>query len=625
MGREIKKSPALICLLLAAGTLAVYWPVTGFGFISGDDTYMVPNNPFVRAGLTPRGFAWALTSFYYEYWHPVTWLSHMLDCTLFGLRPGWHHFVNAGIHAANAVLLFVVLRRMTGAQWRSAIVAALLALHPLHVESVAWIAERKDVLSGFFFMLTLWAYVRYAEGQRPPSAGGSPKAAGSSQYPASGLQPPTSSLRPRAIGWYLLTLGLFALGLMCKPMLMTAPFVLLLLDYWPLGRIGGAECGARSGGQQSGQPLAASLWSLFLEKLPFFALSASSAAITYAWAHNSGNLIAEKAESWSFRLANVPVSYARYLGKMLWPVNLAFPYPTPSHWAWWQTGGAVVIVLAITFRAARRARSAPYLIVGWLLFLGMLVPTIRLMHHGYQSIADRYTYLPSIGISIAVVWAAVEWGGRGRRAAWLAATAGLAILGCAGLTRHQLQYWRSTLSLVQRAVAVTKDNYLAEEDLGVVLAKQGQMEAGRAHIEESLRIKPDHPNGHFNLGFWFMQNGQPAEAIREYREALRLHSDYSKAMNNLAWMLATQPDPRLRNGEEAARLARRAADLNGGNDPESLDTLAAAYAETHQFAEAIKVAERAAELAQSAGQTEMARQIQARLKGYRSEQPYHEP
>ena len=565
----------------------------------------------------------------------------MLDCTLFGLRPGWHHLVNAGIHAANAVLLFVALRRMTGAQWRSAIVAALLALHPLHVESVAWIAERKDVLSGFFFLLTLWAYVRYAEAQRPPAAGGSPKAAG-------GSQPPASGLRPRAIGWYLLTLGLFALGLMCKPMLMTAPFVLLLLDYWPLGRWQPSTV-RRVGGFH---PSSFILHPLLLEKLPFFALSVGSAAITYTWAHHSGNLIAEKAESWSFRLANVPVSYARYLGKMLWPVNLAFPYPTPGHWAWWQTGGAVVIVLAITLWAARRARSAPYLIVGWLLFLGMLVPTIRLFHHGYQSIADRYTYLPSIGISLAVVWAAVEWGGRrassglrlrlrlgagtggesggtgGRRdagAAWAAGIAALAILGCAGLTRHQLQYWRSNLALIQRAVAVTKDNYLAEEDLGVFLAKQGQMEAGRAHIEESLRIKPDHPNGHFNLGFWFMQNGQPAEAIREYREALRLHPDYSKAMNNLAWMLATQPDPRLRNGQEAVRLAQRAADLNGGSDPESLDTLAAAYAETHQFAEAIKVAERAAGLAQSAGETEMARQIQARLKGYRSEQPYHEP
>ena len=293
----------MVCLLLGAVTLATYGQVWSFDFTNYDDPKIILENPIVISGLTLRGLGWALTTSYYEYWHPLMWLSHMLDCELFGLRAGWHHLVSLGLHVANTLLLFVVLRRMTGALWRSALVAALFALHPLHVESVAWIAERKDVLSGLFFMLTLWAYARYAEGRR--------------QKEECRMQNAESGLTRHAAVFYLLALCFFALGLMSKPMVMTLPFVLLLLDYWPLRRLSFPTL------RHSITPSLR----LILEKLPFFALTVGLCVITYAWARNSGNLLSTETEPWGLRLANVPVSYARYLGKL----NLAHgPDPAVS-------------------------------------------------------------------------------------------------------------------------------------------------------------------------------------------------------------------------------------------------------------------------------------------------------
>ena len=329
-------SPVWLGLLLAAATLIVYGRVASFEFTNYDDPMIVLENPMMVGGLTLHGLRWALTTSYYEYWHPVMWLSHMLDCQLFGLRAGWHHLVSVGFHVANTLLLFVVLRRMTGALWRSALVAALFALHPLHVESVAWIAERKDVLSGLFFMLTLWAYARYAE-QSVVTSQWSVASSQASKTPATDDGQRTTDYGPRntqhAILYYLLCLFFYALGLMSKPMVMTVPFVLLLLDYWPLGRWQ----------VENSESIIKKVLLLVREKLPFFALTVGLCVITYTWARNSGSLLTEEAEPWGLRLANVPVSYARYVGKLIWPTGLILPYPMPRHWEWWQVGGAVVV------------------------------------------------------------------------------------------------------------------------------------------------------------------------------------------------------------------------------------------------------------------------------------------
>jgi len=663
MASEMNKSTILICLLLAAVTLAVYWPVGHYEFVDYDDPVYVSENPHVGPGLTRAGMVWAFAKLTGEgtYWHPVTWLSHMLDCQFFGRKPGPHHLVSVVFHIANALLLFLVLRQMTQAVWRSAAVAALFALHPLHVESVAWIAERKDVLSTFFFMLTLWAYVRYveksevrsqkSEGRMQNAESSNTQHATRNTQHASRFTPPALCPLPSSF-YYALALVFFALGLMSKPMLVTAPFVLLLLDYWPLGRSPVWGVRTAESGKGPGKFRPASWGRLLLEKAPFFAMSGAVAWVTMV-GHQRFSLGATLPPiPLAARLANGLVSYTKYVGKTFWPSDLAMLYPFPDHWPVGLVIGAGALLAGVSSWALWGLRRRPYLAVGWFWFLGTLVPVIGLVQDGMQAMADRYMYLPSIGLLMVLCWGVGEITGRvtesgagvpppggpgsrggtippvrrrDARATWAASIAALAILGCAGATRHQLQYWRNSLALFGRAVAVTEGNYIAEEDLGVALAKSGAREQARAHIEEALRIKPDHANAHFNLGLWLAMEGKWAKAAAQYREAIRLRPNYPKALNNLAWMLATHPDPRVRNGEEAVQLARRAADLTGGNDPENLDTLAAACAEAQQFAEAMKVAERAASLAQSAGDKELARQIEERLRGYRAGEPYHEP
>lgn len=514
---------ALVCLLLAAATLAVYWRVLGFDFTNYDDDRII-GHPMVVSGLTLRGFFWALTTFYYEYWHPLMWLSHMLDCQLFGLRAGGHHLVSLGFHVANTLLLFVVLQRMTGAWKRSGLVAALFALHPLHVESVAWVAERKDVLSGFFFMLTLWAYCCYAGVRRPDTESTSRSGISSSRFGVRLLMhngPPSSASRRI---WYWAAVALFALGLMCKPVLMTLPFVLLLLDYWPLERSSAWKTGSADRAKTAGGLAKAQAWAwLVAEKAPFFLLTAGSCAITYAWARHTGTLLAAGAEPWDFRLANVPVSCARYLGKLFWPADLFLPYLPPHHWAWWQTGGAVLLLVVITLFAVRRARSAPYLIVGWLFFLGMLVPTIRLVHTGHQSIADRYTYIPSIGIFLAVVWAAAEWGGaRSRARLRLGCGAGaVALLLCGYLTWGQVGIWRNSLTLWTHCLAVCPDNHEAHNHLGRFLARQGKLDEAIVHYQTALKLKSDYPLVEHSLGIALLDRGRADEAIACFKDILR--------------------------------------------------------------------------------------------------------
>jgi len=348
----------VLALLLAVGTAAVYLPVRSFDFCGFDDDAYVSENALVRQGLTPRGVAWAFTTFRAANWHPLTWLSHMLDVSLFGMEPGAHHLVNVAFHAANAVLLFLVLRGMTGALWGSAAVAALFALHPLHVESVAWIAQRKDVLSAFFFLLMLSAYLRYA---RSPSRG-----------------------RLAAVT------ALFALGLLAKPMLVTAPFVLLLLDFWPLGRFGGAH--PDPGTLPAGHPPAVGVRRAVLEKVPLFLLSALSSVVTVVAQSRGGAMVPADALPFGARAANALVACAAYLWKTFWPAGLAVYYPhTKGELPAWKIAGAAALLSALTGIAVREARRRPYLAVGWLWFLGMLVPVIGLVQVGGQAMADRYT------------------------------------------------------------------------------------------------------------------------------------------------------------------------------------------------------------------------------------------
>jgi Flp pilus assembly protein TadD len=655
--------------LLAAVTLAVYWPVGHYEFVDYDDRVYVVENAHVAAGLTRAGMAWAFTRLTGDgtYWHPVTWLSHMLDCQIFGLKPGPPHLVNLGFHIANALMLFLLLRRMTGAVWRSAAVAALFSLHPWQVETVAWVAERKNVLSTFFLLLTLWAYARYVEVQSLKSKVQSPKSEVQSRRAERRGQKPEASNTlhaPRftlhAFFYYVLALVLFALGLMSKPMLVTLPFVLLLLDYWPLGR--SAEWGVRSAesGTGQGNSLATGWGKLWLEKLPFFAMSGAVIWVTMAGHHRFGMAATSPPISLAARLANGLVSYGRYIAGTFWPTDMAGLYPFREQWPVGLVAGAGVLLAGVSAWAIWRLRQRPYFAVGWFWFLGTLVPVIGLVQDGAQAMADRYMYVPLIGLLMVLCWGTAEIVGRlskssagvtpagsggvpppaqpGLRggtppltlrrdacATWVAPIAAIALMGCAWATCHELQFWQNSVALFGRAVAVTQNNYLAEEDLGVALGKSGAVAEARAHLAEALRIKPNNPSAHFNLGYWLTLEGNSAEAAAHYREALRLRPSYPKALNNLAWLLATHPDPRQRNGAEAMQLARRAADLTGGTDPGDLDTLAAACAEAHQFGEAIKVAQRAAALAQSAGQHELARQIQMRLTGYRSDKPYHEP
>jgi protein O-mannosyl-transferase len=509
----------LVCLLLATVTIAVYWQVARFEFLNFDEFTMILQNPFVLGGLTRQGVWWGLTTSWFEYWHPVTWWSHMLDCELFGLTTGWHHLVSLGFHVANTLLVFVVLERMTGYWKRSALVAALFALHPLHVESVAWIAERKDVLSGSFFLLALWAYVRHAEVRSPKSEVRS--------QPAEGSGPWSHSHLPSSI-FYLLALLFFALGLMSKPMVVTLPFVLLLLDYWPLRRL-------QSENQESKiENLLPLLW----EKLPFLALTVASCAITYLSAKAGGNILSAEKVPWGLRLANVPVSYVRYLGKMIWPTDLVALYPMPTHWAWWQVGGAVAVLVLISLWVALRARSAPYWIVGWLLFLGMLLPTIGLVQVGFQSIADRYTYIPSIGLFIALVWCAADQvAPRHWPCAVLTWAAAVALLLCGYLTWRQAGYWRNSFTLWTHCLAVNPDDLLAHYNLGYVLQHANRTSEALEQYRAVLRLKPDHLDGNLNLGITLIASNQAQEATNYLDRAVQIKPDYAKAQGALGLAL----------------------------------------------------------------------------------------
>jgi tetratricopeptide (TPR) repeat protein len=524
----------IVCVLLAAVTLLVYWPVWNHGFVNFDDGAYVSQNPVVQAGLTWPGVKWAFTTFHSANWHPVTWLSHMLDCELFGLDPGGHHLANVLFHAINAVLLFLFLFRTTQALWPSALAAALFAWHPLRVESVAWAAERKDVLCAFFFLLTLRTYCRYAQ-KRSKVESREPRAAPG----AAALD-----LRPSTLD-YGLALFFFALGLMSKPMLVTLPFVLLLLDYWPLQRVPGFEFGKAQ-------------WSrLLLEKGPFLALAAASCVVTFVAQQRAESVLTLQHHPLPFRLENALTSGAAYVLKTLWPVNLAVLYPFPKQIPPAQWATATVLLASITGLIWRARRRQPYLLTGWLWFLGMLVPVIGLVQVGVQAMADRYTYLPHIGLFMAAAFGLADLAARLRlKPAALVPAGGIVLAGCLAATANQLRFWHDGVALFGHAVAVTADNPVARNNLGVVLDLAGRPQEAIGQYQEALRLQPDYVLAHNNLALVLAQTRRAPEAIQHLRETLRLRPDYPEPHFNLGLVL-------LREGQldEAVAHFQKALEL----------------------------------------------------------------
>ena len=484
-------SPTFLSCAIAALTIVIYAPVWHFNYIGLDDPDYVSDNLVVSSGLSLRNIVWAFSGPHFSNWHPLTWLSHMLDCELFGLNPGAHHLVNVAIHVANSVLLLLVLAWITGKLWRSALIAALFALHPLHVESVAWISERKDMLSALFWILTIAAYVWYAQ--------------------------------RRSVGCYLVMVALFVCGLLSKPMVVTLPFVLLLLDYWPLYRI--RQLQPYGSGRLPIEPHGL-VW-LICEKFPLLALSTVSSAITF-FAQRQGAMVGLDVLPLGVRLGNAVVSYGRYLWKALLPFDLAVIYPLLPDISAARIVGALFVLILFSFVAACYARMRPYLLVGWLWFVGSLIPVIGLVQVGEQAMADRYTYLPLIGIFVAVVWAIADcaeyWKIRWKT---VTAVAALVVGICTVATSHQLQYWRDDVALFTQATRVTSQNATAHALLADALLRVGEEEEATKHLEKALQIQPRSAKIHYWCGLLKAKQEHYEEASFHYRQAVhfrpRLH------------------------------------------------------------------------------------------------------
>jgi protein O-mannosyl-transferase len=504
--------PPAVCVLLATVTLAVFWPVTGFDFVNLDDTSHVTENAQVQGGLSWAGLGWALTNLDIGLWHPLTWISHMLDCQWFGLRPGGHHLSSLLLHVANTLLLFLGLRRFTGVLWRPALVAALFALHPLHVESVAWVAERKDVLSTFFFLLALGAYGRYAEIRSSNS--------GIRKAP---FHPPSSI-------FYALSLCLFALALMSKPMFITLPLILLLLDYWPLRRALSAL---------SSQP--STIWPLLIEKLPFAMAALVTGFLTMEVGARQSSLPSAMQCPLPARLANATLSYARYFLQTFWPGGLAVFYPFPATFSTLTVACAALLVAVISVTALWLARSRPYVVVGWLWYLVMLLPVIGLIQLGGYSHADRYTYAPLIGIFVLLAWGACDLTRHWRYQTAIASAAGTAaILLCLGLTHRQLGCWKNSEALFGHALACTSGNFVAHQCLGLASAAQGNWTQASRHFELALEANPGWAEARYGLGWVAAAQGNWNDAIRQYELALESNPRLVKVHGNLALALAAQ-------------------------------------------------------------------------------------
>ena len=540
----------------------------------------------------------------------------MLDCQLHGLNAGWHHFTNVLLHCLAVVLLFVALERMTGALWRSAFVSAVFAVHPLHVESVAWIAERKDVMSAFFFMFTLLAYLHYT---RAPS-----------------------------FGRYLIVALVVALGLMSKPMLVTLPFVLLLLDYWPLRRLEAHRSNA-----------ARQVLQLLLEKIPLIALSAVSSIVTF--------LAQRGAIGWteqlpvSARISNALVAYVIYIRQMFWPARLAVFYPHPENrLPVLEISLAFIILVGITTAAFVFRKKAPYFVTGWLWYLGMLVPVIGLVQVGWQGHADRYTYLPQIGLYIAITWAVTDLTRSWRIQQMALGAAALIVVGALSWRGWlQTSYWRDSETLFSHALAVTSNNDVALNNLGIIFLEKGQLDEAISKLQAAIDLRPENGPAHDNLAKALLQKGQVTEAMVHYRKfleiepqnvearnivgtaliqqgrvreavdqwqgALAIQPDNGNAASNLAWVFATCPEDSIRDGARAVELGEKALRISGGKIPMIHKVLAAAYAESGRFADAIETAQRGAELATTQGNPALAAELESNIALYQSGKPLRDP
>jgi len=544
--RARSRFPAwLLAVLLALATLALYWPAMRCNFIGFDDPDYVTENPHVQSGLTWAGVKWAFCNTERAaYWAPMMWLSHQLACQLFGLNPWGHHLINVLLHAANTVLVFLLFRRLTGATWRSFFVAALFGMHPLRVESVAWVTERKDVLSTCFGLLALLFYVRYAQGADNREPGGK---ASNSDKSRAGIEHRTPINREQTsnVQWcYWSAVLFFALGLISKAMVVTLPFVMLLLDWWPLKRF-------------TIYDLRFTIWPLTREKLPFFGLAAAASVVTYLVQKHGGAVTPMDTLPLGMRVGNALISYCRYLGMLFWPADLAVFYPHPGQWPVKAVLPAGALLLGLTMLFIMARRRYPFLLMGWLWFLGTLVPVIQLVQAGNQMMADRFTYIPSLGILILVIWGAYELFRRWQYQVMILSVAGcVAIILCLGLTRRQLGYWKDSETLFERALEVTKNNYLAHKTLGDALLEKGRTEEAIGQFQEAIRLDPDYVEAYYNLGNALGRKGQTGEAIRQYQEAIRLKPDYAKAYNNLGNVLDKngQTGEAIRQYQEAIRL-----------------------------------------------------------------------
>ena len=625
-------SSASSAFLLAAMTWSVFGQTLRHDFINYDDPDYILTNPEITKGLTLHGMAWVFTHRVSHNWHPLTMITHMLDCQLYGKQAGGHHSTNVILHTLTSVLLFLVLRKMTGALWPSGFIAALFAIHPLRAESVAWVAERKDVLSGLFFVLTLHAYVRYAG--KPSSRN------------------------------YLLVVVVFALGLMAKPMLVTLPLVLLLLDYWPLNRVRKSEVRSQNSKIETGNFETQSSIKLFLEKVPLLFLSLVSCVIT---------LIAQKQALDPMEIAPIPVriynacvSFIVYIRELFWPSGLALHYPYPSGTlSGWIGLAALATLITVTAMAWARRKQWPYLFTGWLWYVIMLLPVIGLVQVGLQARADRYTYLPHIGLYLAITWLVLALSKQWPYRQEILTATGTAVVGLLAATAHnQTSYWKNSRTIWTRTLAVTSNNAIAHQSLGYRLLEDREFDAAMSHLQAAIKIWPDYGNSktnlqnapvHYAMGRVLTETGHVRESISQYEKALTLrpndavvHDELGRALardgqmenaiahwekslaiaprrvptlNDVALYLATCSDARYRNGTRAVQLAQLADQLSSGTDPVIVRTLAAAYAEEGRFDRAINEAERALKLARAQSNSPLANNLGFDIDLYRMNFP----